>query len=167
MDYLKFLKLPFLARNPELHQIDQKIRSAIRDAVNRSTRKPFSWGGLAGYQQLEAIDQALTQLTAMDSATRYFRQLSKQVKRVLDKNRTLANNVQEAHQWLQQISDCFHYPPQPHSDDAISSSQVSKEMKELLDRFHPDPKYQRPQSAIKSTSPTNLEPVRIRLAAHL
>jgi hypothetical protein len=30
---------------------------AIRDVVNRSTRKPFSWGGLAGYQQLEAIDR--------------------------------------------------------------------------------------------------------------
>lgn len=91
----------------------------------------------------------------MDSQRGYFRQLSKQVKRVLDKNRTLANNVQEAHQWLCQISDCLHYPRQSHSDDAISSSQVSKEMKELLDRFQPDPKYQRPQSAIKSTLQRN------------
>jgi hypothetical protein len=97
----------------------------------------------------------LTQLTAMDSQRGYFRQLSKQVKRVLDKNRNLANNVQEAHQWLRQISDCLHYPRQSHSDDAISSSQVSKEMKELLDRFQPDPKYQRPQSAIKSTLQRN------------
>lgn len=91
----------------------------------------------------------------MDSQRGYFRQLSKQVKRVLDKNRTLANNVQEAHQWLCQISDCLHYPRHSHSDDAISSSQVSKEMKELLDRFQPDPKYQRPQSALKSTLQRN------------
>ncbi|MFC1996381.1 hypothetical protein ACFLXI_02080 [Chloroflexota bacterium] len=44
---------------------------AIRDAVNRSTRKPYYWGGLAGYQQLEAIEQALTQLTTMDPGSAY------------------------------------------------------------------------------------------------
>jgi len=141
---------PFLARNPELHQIDRQIRMAIRDAVNRSTRKPFSWGGLAGYQQLEAIDQALTQLTAMDPEREYFQKLSRQVKQVLDKNRTLANNVQEAHHWLRQISACLRYPRRSHSDDPVNSCHVASEMKELLERFKPDPKYQRPQSAIKS-----------------
>jgi len=114
---------------------------AIRDAVNRSTRKPFSWGGLAGYQQLETIDQALTQLTSMDPENAYFQQLSKQVKRALDKNRTLANNVKEAHQWLQQISDCLRYPRRSHSSDVPSNSQqVAREMQELLDSFIPDPK---------------------------
>ena len=77
---------------------------AIRDAVNRNARKPFYWGGLAGYQQLEAIDQALSQLTRMDPQSTYFQQLAKQVRRALDKNRTLAKNVQEAHQWLRQIA---------------------------------------------------------------
>jgi len=123
---------------------------AIRDAVNRSTRKPFAWGGLAGYQQLEAIDQALTQLITVDPEHAYFQQLSKQVKRALDKNRTLANNVKEAHQWLQQISDCLRYPRRSHSEDPINSRQVASEMQELLDRFNPDPKYQRPQCAIKN-----------------
>ena len=123
---------------------------AIRDAVNRRSRKPFAWGGLAGYQQLEAIDQALTQLIAVDPNRSYFQQLSKQVKRVLKKNRTLANNVLEAHQWLREISACLRYPRKSHSNEVISSSQVAKEMDELLDRFKPDPKYQRPQSAIKS-----------------
>jgi hypothetical protein len=123
---------------------------AIRDAVNRSTRKPFSWGGLAGYQQLEAIDQALIHLTTICPENAYFKQLSKQVKRVLDKNRTLANNVKEAHQWLQQISDCLRYPRRSHSDTLINSRQVAREMQELLDNFIPDPKYQRPQTAIKN-----------------
>jgi len=123
---------------------------AIRDAVNRSTRKPFAWGGLAGYQQLEAIDQALTQLVNMGPESAYFQQLSKQVKRVLDKNRTLANNVKEAHQWLQQISDCLRYPRRSHSDVPSNSHQVAREMQELLDSFIPDPKYQRPQTAIKN-----------------
>ncbi len=79
----------------------------------RSTAAPANlsaWGGLAGYQQLEAIDQALTQLTTLCPESAYFQQLSKQVKRALDKNRTLANNVKEAHQWLRQISACLRYP---------------------------------------------------------
>jgi hypothetical protein len=123
---------------------------AIRDAVNRSTRKPFAWGGLAGYQQLEAIDQALTQLTSMDPRSAYFQQLSQQVKRALDKNRTLAKNVKEAHHWLRQISVCLRYPRQSHLDDPINSHQVAREMQDLLERFTPDPKYQRPQSVLKN-----------------
>ena len=123
---------------------------ALRDAVNRSTRKPFSWGGLAGYQQLEAIDQALTELTTLCPENGYFQKLSNQVKRALDKSSTLANNVKEAHQWLRQISACLRYPQQSYSDDPVDSRQVAREMENLLDRFKPDPKYQRPQSAIKS-----------------
>ena len=123
---------------------------AIRDAVNRSTRKPFAWGGLAGYRQLETIDQALTQLTNMDPQNAYFLQLSKQVKRALDKNRTLANNVKEAHHWLREVSACLRYPPKSFADEPTNSPQVAKEMQELLDRCTPDPKYQRPQSAIKN-----------------
>ena len=125
---------PFLAPGHEHDKINKQIRMAIRDAVNRSTRKPFAWGGLAGYQQLEAIDQALTQLIIVDPESAYFQQLSKQVKRALDKNRTLANNVKEAHQWLRQIAACLRYPRQSHSDDPFNSHQVAKEMQELLNR---------------------------------
>lgn len=141
---------PFLAPDLERYKIEKQIRMAIRDAVNRSTRKPFAWGGLAGYQQLEAIDQALPQLITVCPESAYFQQLSKQVKRALDKNRTLANNVKEAHQWLRQVSACLRYPQQSYADDPVNSYQVAKEMQELLDRFVPDPKYQRPQSAIKN-----------------
>jgi hypothetical protein len=123
---------------------------AIRDAVNRNARKPFYWGGLAGYQQLEAIDQALSQLTRMDPQSTYFQQLAKQVRRALDKNRTLAKNVQEAHQWLRQIAAVLRYPPKSCADGPLSSQQVAIEMQDLLQRFTPDPKYQRPQSAIKN-----------------
>ena len=80
----------------------------------------------------------------------HFQQLSKQVKRTLDKNRALADNVKEAHQWLRQISTCLRYPQRSHSDDPVNSRQVAREMKELIDSFDPDLKYQRPQSAIKS-----------------
>jgi len=126
------------------------MRMAIRDAVNRSTRKPFSWGGLAGYQQLEAIAQALAQLIKASPEQTYFQQLATQVQRALDKNRTLAQNIKEAHQWLRQISACLRYPPRLHAEESVSSRQVEKEMKALLGSFKPDPKYQRPQSAIKN-----------------
>lgn len=141
---------PFLALYPDQRKIEKQLRMAIRDAVNRTTRKPFSWGGLAGYQQLEAIDKALTQLTNMVPESAYFQQLSKQVKRTLDKNRTLASNLKEAHQWLRQIAACLRYPRKSFSADPLSSRQIAGEMQELLDGFDPDPKYQRPQSALKS-----------------
>ncbi len=41
----------------ELREIENQFRMAIRDAVNRTTRKPFYWGGLKGYRQLESIAQ--------------------------------------------------------------------------------------------------------------
>ena len=43
-----------------LIKIEAQVRTAIRDAVNRKSRKPFYWGGLKGYEQLEAIAQAQT-----------------------------------------------------------------------------------------------------------
>jgi len=141
---------PFLACNPERHKIEKQLRMAIRAAVNRSTRKPFSWGGLEGYQQLEAIDQALNQLTHMDPESAYLQQLARQVKRVLAKNLTLAHNVKAAHQWLRQVSTCLRYPPRSYPDESLSSQQVAQAMQNLLERFTPDPKYQRPQSALKN-----------------
>jgi len=38
--------------------LEQRVRRAIRDAVNRTSRKPFAWGGGAGYDQLYAISPA-------------------------------------------------------------------------------------------------------------
>ena len=123
---------------------------AIQDAVNRSTRNPFSWGGLADYQQLEVIDQALNQLTTLYPDHTHFKRLSRQVKQALDKNRNLANNVKQAHQWLRQISACLRYPQRSFNENPVNSSQVVREMEEPLDCFNPDPINQRPQSAIKS-----------------
>jgi hypothetical protein len=40
-------------------EIEKQVRMSIQDAVNRTSRKPFHWGGLDGYAQLQAIAQAL------------------------------------------------------------------------------------------------------------
>ena len=49
--------------------IEAQIRVAIRDAVNRKSRKPFYWGGLKGYAQLEAIAQALEDVPSDEPET--------------------------------------------------------------------------------------------------
>jgi hypothetical protein len=123
--------------------IEGQIRVAIRDAVNRPSRKPFFWGGLKGYQQLQAIAQALQEIPTDETETTYLHQLARQVERAVEKNRALAQDVQEAHTWLRDIAHCLRYPPASEADDdtphpPLSSEQVKKEMEELLEAFQPD-----------------------------
>lgn len=81
---------------------------AIRDAVNSRNRKPFYWGGLAGYQQLEAIDQALKRMMEACPENDYFRQLSLQISRALDKNRTLGLKVDDNVAGRGESANCKH-----------------------------------------------------------
>jgi len=39
-------------------QVEAQMRMAIRDAINRDSRKPFYWGGLKDYQQLRQVPLA-------------------------------------------------------------------------------------------------------------
>lgn len=113
------------------------MRSAIRDAVNRRSRNPFFWGGLQGYEQLQAIADVLNEIPEDEPETAYLRRLAKQVDRVLDKNRALARDLRTAHEWIRRIADCLRYPT-PSADDAVvTAQQVKEEMEALLQAFHP------------------------------
>jgi hypothetical protein len=129
--------------------IESQIRAAVRDAVNRESRKPFFWGGLKGFQQLDAIAKVLhgkaspappgkaspvpSGMVGTSVETAYFQQLIKQVDRALAQNRELANGLQEAHTWLRKIAACLRYPPRSYPDfDDVTSQQVSQEMDALL-----------------------------------
>jgi hypothetical protein len=119
--------------------------------VNRSSRKPFYWGGLVGYQQLEAIQQALSVLPESLDESGYFQRLQFQVGRALEKNRPEAHNLAEAHLWLRQIAACLHYPPDSPTDaSSLSSAQIAKNMETLIQSLHPNPRTQRPQSLLLS-----------------
>lgn len=128
-------------------RIETQIRKAIRDAVNRNSRKPLDWGGLAGYQQLEAIAQALHQVIDAEGESGYLRQLMRRVDFVLAKNHTLAANLLAAHHWLRQIATCLRYPPKPgkeadhvaspEPETELSSQQVAREMEALIRQFQP------------------------------
>jgi len=130
--------------------IEKQVRQAIREAVNHNSRKPFHWGGLSGYQQLEAIAQALESLPEAVDETGYFKRLLSQVNRALVKNRKDARNLAEAHQWLCQIAGCLHYPPKDPCTTNFNSTQVTNDMEALLQSFTPNPKAQFPQSRLRS-----------------
>jgi hypothetical protein len=111
----------------ELLEIENQFRVAIRDAVNRPSRKPFYWGGLKGYRQLEAIAQVLHAMPVAENA--YFSRLIQQVDRALEKNRTLAEELGKTHSWFLRIAACLRYPPGSHPDaPQTTRQQVEREM---------------------------------------
>jgi hypothetical protein len=139
------------ARDAALIQIETQIHQAIRDAVNRNSRKPFFWGGLVGYQQLQAISQALGLLKDGNPESRYLRYLAQRIEWVLARNRTVAEDLQAAHQGLVQIANCLQYPPKSNgSDPLLTSQQVAEEMEAHLHGFHPTGKLQRAQVSLYS-----------------
>lgn len=114
-----------------LMEIEAQFRMATRDAVNRATRKPFYWGGLKGYRQLESIAQALHRMGVAEHA--YFRRLIRQVDRTLENNRQLAEMIEKTFTWLLRIAACLRYPPSSYLEAPLpTSQQVKQEMAELL-----------------------------------
>jgi hypothetical protein len=121
----------------ELLEIEDRFRMAIRDAVNRSTRKPFYWGGLKGYRQLESIAQALHSMPVSENA--FFSRLSQQVDRTLKHNRQLAETLDKTYTWFLRIAACLRYPPRSHlGTPAPTGYQVKQEMEELIRTFGSD-----------------------------
>ena len=88
-------------RDQELIEIEAQVRVAIRDTVNRKSRKPFYWGGLKGYEQLEAIAQALGEMPYDEPETDYLQWLKLRVDQVVETYRV---NVAETHCRLSPVS---------------------------------------------------------------
>ena len=132
-----------------MSEIETQVRAAIRDAVNRKSRKPFYWGGLKGYEQLEAIAQALAEVPCDEPETGYLRRLKMQVERAVEAYRVNVEDLREAHTWLRNIADCLRYPPSDATPEpSLTSEQVRQEMEELLQSFKPDLKRRPAQAAL-------------------
>lgn len=132
-----------------MREIEAQVRTAIYDALNRKSRKPFCWGGLKGYEQLEAIGQALAEVPSDDPETQYLRWLKVRVDRVVETYRVNVEDLKEAHTWLRQIADCLRYPPSSFtSEPPLNSEQVLHEMDKLLKSFQPDLKRRPAQAAL-------------------
>jgi len=138
---------PYPTRDTQFLQIETSLRQAIRDAVNRGSRKPLTWGGLKGYQQLQAIAQGLSQLDETHPDAAYLLFLRKRVEFVLVKNQTVAEDLKKAHQLLRQVAGCLHYPGsighEPHPQTICL--QIAQEMEHLILKAQPDGKVQRAQ----------------------
>jgi hypothetical protein len=129
--------------------IEAQVRVAIRDAVNRKSRKPFYWGGLKGYEQLEAIARALEDVPSDEPETGYLQRLKMRVDRVVEAYRVNVADLREAHTWLRRIADCLKYPPSAHaSEPSLTGEQVKQKMEALLQSFHPDLKRRPAQAAL-------------------
>jgi hypothetical protein len=116
--------------------------------VNRSSRKPFAWGGLSGYEQLEAMVMGLDQIRETNLESDYLLQLRTRVERVLAKNKTVAEDLKRAHQILLQVAQCLRYPPSAQAlqfDERISSQLVAQEMMKLIGETRPSGRVQRAQ----------------------
>jgi len=118
--------------------------------VSRTSRKPFTWGGLAGYDQLNAIAQAIHNLPS-DSETTYLRSLLPQLDRALAVNQPLADDVRAAHTQLRRIANCLHYPPDrtPALAGRETGQTIRQAMDALLAQFRPDPQQQPAQAALQ------------------
>jgi hypothetical protein len=80
----------------------------------------------------------------------YFQRLSKQVDRTVAKGRVQANDLKEAHEWLEKVATCLRYPPSKYPEAQITGQQVAQEMTALQQQFQPKKKYMRPQAALCS-----------------
>ena len=121
----------------ELMKIEDQFRMAIRDAVNRATRKPFYWGGLKGYRQLESIAQALHAMPVVENA--FCSRLIRQVDRTLENNRRLVETIDKTYTWFLRIAACLRYPPRSYVDAPMPTRhQVKQEMEELLQKLEID-----------------------------
>ena len=121
----------------ELVEIEGQFRMAIRDAVNRANRKPFYWGGLKGYHQLESIAQALQTMPVDENA--FFSRLIRQVDRTLENTRQLAETMDKTYTWFLRIAACLRYPPRLYVEaPRPTRQQVKQEMEELLQSLEID-----------------------------
>lgn len=128
--------------------IETQVRQAIRDAVNRSSRKPFAWGGLSGYEQLEAMKKGLDQIWGIHYESDYLLCLRSRVERVLAKNKTVAEDLKRAHEILLQVAQCLRYPPSVQGfqfEERINGQWVAQEMAKLIEEASPSGTVQRAQ----------------------
>lgn len=121
--------------------------------MNRPSRKPLQWGGLAGYQQLLALHEVLQQVAA-DEQTAYLGILASRVERVVTQHCARAHDLAQAHAWLQRIAECLRSATtvemkQDGESPQRSSVQVRAAMEQLLAAFPADLAYQPAQAALE------------------
>jgi hypothetical protein len=115
-------------------------RRAVRDALSRSSRKPFQCGGLQGYDQLVGISQHLSQRRTQSGPDPYLDQVHHDVQCALRATASQAEGVRQARTFLTQVEHYLAGLPRPSLElDAqqtclsISDSRtVQRKLEEMI-----------------------------------
>ena len=114
-------------------------RRAIRDALNRSSRKPFQCGGLRGYDQLVGIERHLQQQCMRSKHDPYLSLLHHRVQDALASTATQAGQVRQMHTFLTRVERYLAQVPRPYTRTdkrklAVSApgSQIVKQELEMM-----------------------------------
>ena len=108
-------------------------RRAIRDALNRPSRKPFQCGGLQGYIQLLGIERHLQQRT-LGSYDPYLALLHERVQQALAATATQAEQLGQTHAFLLKVECYLATAPWPNKERAPSAAEVPTRASETVRR---------------------------------
>jgi hypothetical protein len=115
-------------------------RRAIRDALNRTSRKPFQCGGLRGYDQLVGIERHLQQQCTRSKRDPYLNRLHQRVQSALASTAAQAQQVRHVHTFLTQVERYLAQVRRPatHTDKrelavpAPGSQTVAQELERMF-----------------------------------
>jgi hypothetical protein len=117
-------------------------RRAIRDALNRSSRKPFQCGGLRGYDQLVGIDLHLQERRMQHGPDAYLDQLHERVQSALRSAASQADQVRQAHAFLTQVerylAQMHRSSPKPDTSESNVSRPDSETVEQELEKMFSD-----------------------------
>ncbi|MFO7697176.1 MAG: hypothetical protein R6X16_08470 [Anaerolineae bacterium] len=116
-------------------------RCAIRDALNRFSRKPFQCGGLKGYDQLVAIEQHLQQRLGCGPDP-YLLLLHDQVQCAVTVTATQAEEVRQMHAFLTRVEHYLAEVPRPSvrtdKRETVGPTPGSQTVQQELERMFSD-----------------------------
>jgi hypothetical protein len=110
---------------PVLQHYYSYYRYAIRDALDRSSRKPFQCGGLQGYDQLTNISQYLSQRRVQCGADPYLDQLQHRLQSALRSTASLAEEVRQTRTFLTQVEHYLAGVPRPSLEMNTQKTRLS------------------------------------------
>lgn len=117
-------------------------RRAIRDALNRSSRKPFQCGGLRGHDQLVGIDLHLQERRMQRGPDAYLDQLHERVQSALRSAASQADQVRQTHAFLIQVerylAQTHRSGPKPDVSETDAPASDSETVRQELDKMFSD-----------------------------
>jgi hypothetical protein len=117
-------------------------RRAIRDALNRSSRKPFQCGGLRGYDQLVGIEQHLQQQCTRLGHDPYLNLLHDRIQSALASTVSQAEQVRQMHTFLMRVEHYLAEVPRPSTRTGKRETAVptsgSQTVQQELERMFSD-----------------------------